>query len=84
MQGKVTMKMQKISIATLASVLIIWSNSAVAYVGPGAGLSAIGSILAFFGVVVLMILGFFWYPVKRLINKKKSSSRNQAGKVADE
>lgn len=42
-----------------------------AYVGPGAGLSAIGSILAFIGTILLLIIGFFWYPIKRLIKSKK-------------
>ena len=44
------------------------------YIGPGAGLSAIGSVLAFFGVLVLIVFGFIWYPFKRLIRK---ISRNQ-------
>lgn len=38
-----------------------------AYVGPGGGLTAIGTIVAFLGAIFLLILGFFWYPVKRLI-----------------
>lgn len=37
-----------------------------AYVGPGAGLSAIGSVLAVAGALVLGVVGFVWYPVKRL------------------
>jgi len=41
-----------------------------AYVGPGAGLSAIGSVLAFIGAIFLLIVGFLWYPIKRLIKKK--------------
>ena len=44
-----------------------------AYVGPGAGLSAIGSILAFLGAIFLLIVGFFWYPIKRLIKGKRGN-----------
>jgi len=43
-----------------------------AYIGPGAGLSAIGSVLALVGAVLLMILGFVWYPVKRMLKRKKT------------
>jgi len=50
-----------------------------AYVGPGAGLSAIGSILAFLGALVLLILGFFWYPIKRFI-KGKRENKSQISK----
>lgn len=41
-----------------------------AYVGPGVGLSAIGSVLAFIGAVFLLIVGFLWYPIKRLLKRK--------------
>ena len=40
-----------------------------AYVGPGVGLSALGSVLAFIGAVFLLIVGFLWYPIKRLLRK---------------
>lgn len=46
-------------------------DAAAAYVGPGAGLSALGSILAFVGVVLLLVVGFVWYPVKRLLRRMK-------------
>lgn len=47
-----------------------------AYVGPGAGLSAIGSVLALIGAILLLILGFVWYPVKRLLKRRRE---NQPG-----
>ncbi|AGF78519.1 hypothetical protein UWK_01969 [Desulfocapsa sulfexigens DSM 10523] len=44
--------------------------TAFAYVGPGTGLSAIGSLLALIFAVVVAILGFLWFPIKRLLRKK--------------
>ena len=44
---------------------------AEAYVGPGAGLGAIGTVLALIGGVLLAILGFVWYPIKRLLQKRR-------------
>lgn len=38
-----------------------------AYVGPGAGLSAIGAFLALVGGIFIAIFGFVWYPMKRLV-----------------
>ena len=38
-----------------------------AYVGPGAGLTAIGVALAFVGSLALGIVGFIWYPMKRIV-----------------
>jgi hypothetical protein len=40
---------------------------ALAYIGPGAGLSVIGTAVAFVGAVFFAILGFIWYPIKRLL-----------------
>lgn len=42
-----------------------------AYIGPGAGISAIGTVIAFVGAILLAIVGFVWYPVKRLLAKMK-------------
>ena len=42
---------------------------ALAYVGPGAGLTAIGTLLAFIGAICLAVVGFVWYPVKRMLRR---------------
>ncbi|MCA8882249.1 MAG: hypothetical protein KDA50_00615 [Rhodobacteraceae bacterium] len=47
---------------------------AMAYIGPGAGLSAIGTAIAVVGAFFLLIVGFIWYPVKRLLRGKKTTS----------
>ena len=46
-----------------------------AYVGPGLGLGALGVLLGIFTSIFLAIIGIFWYPIKRLIQKfrKKKS-----------
>ena len=62
--------------------LLSFTSLAQAYVGPGAGLSAIGTILAFVVAIVLMIVGFLWYPIKRLIKGKKASN-NQSNPLSE-
>ena len=50
----------------------------IAYVGPGAGLSAIGAFLAILAGIVVAIVGFLWYPIKRLIRGvKRAASRER-------
>ena len=52
----------------------------IAYVGPGAGLSAIGAFLAMLAGVFVAIVGFIWYPIKRLIRSvKRGASGERAG-----
>ena len=54
--------------------LAFFTPLAQAYVGPGAGLSAIGSIIAFLGTILLLIVGFLWYPIKRMIKGKSNDN----------
>ena len=64
--------------------LLAWClpSAAQAYIGPGAGISAVGSLLALMAAVLLAIVGFVWYPVKRLRRNRsqaraKASDRNE-------
>ncbi len=49
------------------------SPPVIAYVGPGAGLSAIGALLAIVLAVVVAVLGFVWYPIKRLMRRMRTA-----------
>jgi hypothetical protein len=55
--------------AALAAMLAVTATPAHAYMGAGAGLSAIGSMLSFLGVMLLMVVGFVWFPLKRAIRR---------------
>ena len=48
------------------------------YVGPGSGLAAMGTPLAVVLALVLAIVGFVWYPVKRLWAQMKHRLRKRA------
>jgi amino acid transporter len=48
-----------------------------AYIGPGAGLSAIGTLLALIATVVVAIFGFVWFPVKRMLRNLKKAEPSQ-------
>ncbi len=66
-------------IAMLISVSILAvSGPAHAYIGPGAGISAIGSLLVLVGAVLLAIIGFVWYPLKRLMKKNRKPAAEHA------
>lgn len=55
----------------LAAVLLAAPETAWAYIGPGAGITAIGTVVALIGAVLLAIVGFIWYPIKRLLGRRK-------------
>jgi hypothetical protein len=63
----------KVRILALLAIPLLLPSAAAAYIGPGAGLSAIGTAIAVIGAFLLLILGFVWYPVKRLLRRGQSS-----------
>jgi type VI protein secretion system component VasK len=62
----------------VAAVVLAAPRVAEAYIGPGAGLTAIGTVIAFLGAIALAIVGFVWYPIKRL--RAKISARRTTHK----
>ena len=60
--------------------LLILPQDANAYIGPGAGIAAIGTVLALIGGILLAIVAFIWYPMKRLLAKiKKEKTTDKEG-----
>jgi hypothetical protein len=50
----------------------------LAYIGPGAGLSAIGAFLAVVVAVIVAIFGFVWYPLRRLLRSRRNRTSTGA------
>lgn len=64
-------------------LLLLTSNIAYAYVGPGLGLGVIGAIFGAILAVLLAVVGVIWYPVKRLLKKKGQSTDNADEQLAN-
>jgi hypothetical protein len=62
-----------VPLIALVAVLLLLPRPAAAYIGPGAGISVIGTALAFIGALVFAIVGFVWYPLKRLAAALRTS-----------
>ena len=50
---------------------------ALAYFGPGGGLTAIGALVALIAVVVYVFFGFVWFPLKHFFKKRKGGDSQQ-------
>jgi len=68
----------KTKLMLLTAIVAMSPALASAYVGPGAGLSAIGSAIALIFGVFVSILGFVWDPVKRLLRGKQSATLEES------
>ena len=62
--------MPRFSALLLALAVLLTPSVALAYGGPGAGISAIGSLLSLVAAAGLAILGFIWYPIRRLLRSR--------------
>lgn len=58
-----------------AWIAMMWAAPAEAYMGPGAGLSAIGAFLSLLAAVFFGIVGLVWYPVRRLLRRRPSQNK---------
>ena len=57
-----------------AFVVVLAPSVAYAYIGPGAGITAIGSLIALVGAVALAVVGFLWFPIKRLMRARAAKA----------
>jgi pilus assembly protein TadC len=64
----------------MSSVVVLPSH---AYIGPGAGISAIGSLVALVGAILLAIVGFVWYPFKRMMRRRKAAAADETIQTPD-
>jgi hypothetical protein len=66
-----------------AGLLVVSATQAEAYLGPGAGLSAIGSVVSVISAVFLAIAGFIWYPIKRLFKRSAPATPVETVELKD-
>jgi hypothetical protein len=68
-----------LTLAVCAVVLAIMApDAAFAYIGPGAGLGMIGSLVAVLGAVLLAVVGLLVLPFRMLARRRKAASAQKA------
>jgi len=58
------------------------TSHVLAYVGPGAGLGFIGSLLAILAVVFLGLVGLVAYPLKLILRMRRARSGSAAAEAS--
>jgi len=71
------------SIIIVVFLVVLCPRPAMAYIGPGAGLSAVGAFLAVVAGLIVAMFGFLWYPLKRLSRKLKKSVSDDISEAAE-
>jgi hypothetical protein len=57
----------------LATLLLGLASPAFAYLGPGMGGGVIAAVLGVIGSFFLALFGILYYPIKRIMRKKKNA-----------
>lgn len=53
------------------TALLFFSGSASAYIGPGAGIPVLGSILGVISAILIAIIAIIAWPIRRMLKKKR-------------
>lgn len=64
-------------------LLAALSGPASAYIGPGAGISVLGSLLGIIAGVFLALFAVIAWPVRRMLKKRKARQAEQAEQAGD-
>jgi hypothetical protein len=60
---------------TLVILLLAFASGTVeAYVGPGAGISVLGSLLGILATILVAIGAIIFWPVRKLMKRRKAAS----------
>lgn len=62
----------------IAIFLALASTTAIAYVGPGAGISVLGSLLGILATIVLAIVAIVMWPIRKMMKRKKAAAAEAA------
>ena len=62
-----------IVVCNIILIGILVPSISIAYIGPGAGLSAFGSLFSLLAAIIIAVFGFVWFPIKRFIKRLKLS-----------
>lgn len=74
---KTPMKAQAVCGLFAVALLALNAAPALAYMGPGLGLGAIGTALGVLAAILLALLSIVWYPMKRLLRRMREDKTAQ-------
>jgi len=57
-------------------IFILFPNLSYAYLGSGMGGGFIAATIGIIVAIFVMLFGILWFPIKRILSKKKQKSKN--------
>tara|TARA_Y100000590_G_C15569462_1_gene957989 strand:+ start:755 stop:961 length:207 start_codon:yes stop_codon:yes gene_type:complete len=63
--------MPKLVYISLIIMILLFNNSAIAYLGPGVGVGILAATVGIIIAIFAAIFGIIYFPIKRLLKKRK-------------
>jgi hypothetical protein len=57
-----------LTLTACIAALLLSPAPVYAYIGPGAGLTAFGALIALVAGLLFAVVGFIWYPIRRFVS----------------
>jgi len=64
--------MSKTTKPVLLALLLATSGQALAYIGPGAGISVVGSLLSILATFFVAIGAILFWPIRKMLKRRKA------------
>ena len=64
-------------------LLALSASPAAAYIGPGAGISVLGSLLGILATIVVAIGAILFWPIKKLMKRRKANKETEVSGDTD-
>ena len=64
-------------------LLTLSASPATAYIGPGAGISVLGSLLGILATIFVAIGVILFWPIKKLMKRRKAKKENEVSGETD-
>lgn len=62
---------------TSVIIALLVSTPALAYIGPGAGISVLGSLLGIIVTIIVAIGAILMWPLRKLLKKKRAAANSE-------
>ncbi len=66
---------------SISFILCLISTSSFAYIGPGVGGGVVAATIGIIVAIFAAIIGLIWFPIKRLLKKRKVEKEQQQNKI---
>lgn len=68
-----------VTLILLTVLLLAQISAAIAYVGPGAGISVLGSLLSILATIFVAIGAILFWPLRKYLQRRKARRQTTAG-----